>query len=102
MRELIRYQIEARHPVTGFWEVKRECRCEYEQEDYMGGFFPFKRLKSRIVNKHEAELQCRKEVMMCRLAYEKEHEDVRVTIWEYIGGYPCKDVVWENGVWKDC
>ena len=75
---------------------------EYEQEDYMGGFLFWKKTKSRNINWKEAELQCRKEVMMCRRSYEKEHEDVRVVEAYRIDGYIYKTVVWENGVWKDC
>jgi len=104
MTELVRYQIETRHPVTGYWKVQRECMCHYERERYMGRFFGFlwKTLKSRIINKDEAELWCRKEVMMCRRSYEKEFKDVRVTITALIDGHVYESVIWENGVWKDC
>ena len=102
MTELIRYQIETRHPVTGYWEVQRECRCKYERESTERRFLWFVWSKTRITNWRSAELQCRKEVMICCRAYEKEHEDVRVTKTEYTSGSSWKDVVWENGVWKDC
>jgi len=103
MTELVCYQIETRHPVTGHWKTQRECRCNYEREDYTSRFFGFlwKISKSRIINKRTAEICCRKEVMMCRRSYEKEFKDVRVLSVKWDGGY-YKFVVWENGVWKDC
>jgi hypothetical protein len=104
MNELIRYQIEARNPVTGYWEVHRECMCKYETDCVKRRFLWFTWYKSKITNKVEAEFRCRREIMVCRLAYEKEFKDVRVTKTEIAcnDGHIYKDVVWENGVWKDC
>jgi hypothetical protein len=102
MNEVIRYQIEARNPVTGYWEFKRECLCRYETDCVKRRFLWFTWYKSKITNKDEAEFRCRREIMICRLAYEKEFKDVRVLVEGWLNNYGYKRVVWENGVWKDC
>jgi hypothetical protein len=102
MREIVRYQIETRHPMTGFWEVQREIMCNYVRESVKRRFLGFTWFKSEITNKDEAELCCRKEAMVCRLSYEREYKDVRVTVTGTVEGYVYKDIVWENGEWKDC
>lgn len=101
MTGLINYTIETRHPITGYWKVQRECLCNYELEEYVGRFLFWKKIKSRIINQREEELRCLVEVMTCRCAYEKEHEDVRVRRSYCIDNRIYKNVIWKNGRWKD-
>ena len=94
MTGLINYTIETRHPITGYWKVQRECLCNYELEEYVGRFLFWKKIKSRIINQREEELRCLVEVMTCRCAYEKEHEDVSVRRSYCIDNRIYKNVFW--------
>jgi len=102
MKEIVRYQIEARHPVTGYWKVLRKCVCPYEREYITHSFLWYTWYTARITNRHEAELRCRKEVMICRRGYEKDQEELRVVVVTLKNENILDSVVWENGEWKDC